>query len=91
MQEEAQNTLDFTGINATAHTVRYFNGQPVDLHIIDGKPWFVARHVCDCLGLEHITRALNGIDGDDLTVRKLQSGGQMRDLNPPPIKRKPNT
>lgn len=45
-----------------------------------GEPWFVARDVCDILDLEHISNALAKIPEQHLTVIRLQSGGQIREM-----------
>lgn len=45
-----------------------------------GEPWFVAKDVCDALGLDNITWALNGLDDDELTLEKLNAGGQTREM-----------
>lgn len=45
-----------------------------------GEVWFVAKDVCEVLDLDHITNALKGLDDDELTVTKLQSGGQSREM-----------
>lgn len=43
--------------------------------LLENKPWFVAKDVCDVLGLEHTTNALKSLDDDEkLTVKLLQSG-----------------
>lgn len=45
-----------------------------------GNPWWIAKDVCDVLGLEHITNTLSKLDDDEkLTVKILQSG-QNRDM-----------
>lgn len=31
----------------------------------NGEPWFVAKDVCECLGLENISEALRGLDEDE--------------------------
>jgi len=45
-----------------------------------GEFLFVAKDVLDILELEHTTNALAGLDDDELTVLKIHSGGQMRDM-----------
>jgi prophage antirepressor-like protein len=45
-----------------------------------GETWWVAKDVLDILDLDHITNALKGLDEDELTVIKLQSGGQKREM-----------
>lgn len=34
----------------------------------DGEPWFVARDVCDCLGLENVAKALAGLEHDEIST-----------------------
>ena len=31
----------------------------------NGEPWFIAKDVCDCLGLDNVSRATNGLDEDE--------------------------
>lgn len=53
-----------------------------EIRVIDseGDPWFVAKDICDALGLVHVTNALASLDEDELTVAVLQSGGQTREM-----------
>ena len=46
-----------------------------------GDPWFVAKDVCDILELENVTKAISGLDEDELTLLKVRSGGQDREMN----------
>lgn len=46
----------------------------------NGEPWFIARDVCDILGLDHISNALAKVPEHHLTVIRLQSGGQEREM-----------
>ena len=57
-----------------------FDSQSVRVIEKDGEPWFVAKDVCDILELENITWALNGLDDDELSLEKLKSGGQQREM-----------
>ena len=36
-----------------------------------GEPWFVAKDVCDALRLEQVTRAVSGLDDDEVTTSKV--------------------
>jgi len=45
-----------------------------------GNPWFVAKDVCDILGLENITNALVKIPEKHLGLIRLMSGGQFREM-----------
>lgn len=49
-----------------------FPATDAPLHIVDqnGEPWFVAKDVCDILGLTNITVALAGLDDDEKTQLK---------------------
>ena len=47
---------------------------------IDGEAWFVAKDVCDILGLKNITNALKSLDKDELTFKLLKSGGEKREM-----------
>ena len=58
-----------------------FNEKEVRIHRDkNGKPWFVAKDVCDVLGLSNITEALRNLDGDELTSEILKSGNQGREM-----------
>lgn len=46
----------------------------------NGEPFFVARDVCDALGLDNLGEAIKGLDEEDLTSLKLMSGGQTREM-----------
>ena len=67
-------------MNTSAVIPFSFETQDVRAVTIGGDPWFVARDVCDILELGHVTNALAGLDDDELTVEKLQSGGQSREM-----------
>jgi anti-repressor protein len=53
------------------HEVRALTGE-------DGEPWFVARDVCNVLGLANITEALRGLESDekaDFKIPEVSSNG----------------
>jgi prophage antirepressor-like protein len=45
-------------------------GFKVRVVIVDGEPWFVAKDVCDILGLGNARQALSGLDNDEKTTLK---------------------
>ena len=47
----------------------------------DGEVCFVAKDVCDILGLENSLEALRGLDADELVSVRVTSGGQKREVN----------
>ncbi len=66
--------------NSTVVIPFQFNEHQIRTVARDGEPWFVARDVCDVLELDNITWALEGLDDDELTLEKLKSGGQRREM-----------
>lgn len=55
-----------------------FNDKEFRLIEKDGEPWFIASDVCDILGLENVSKALNGLDDDekaDITISEVSSNG----------------
>jgi len=46
----------------------------------NNEPWFIAKDVCEILGLSNITETLKRVDEADLTSVKLNSGGQLREF-----------
>ena len=47
----------------------------------DGSIWFIAADVCRVLGLKNVTKALYGLDSDELTLLLVRAGGQKREMN----------
>jgi prophage antirepressor-like protein len=46
----------------------------------DDQPYFVAKDVCQSLGLENTSRATESLDPDELVLLKVTAGGQNRSL-----------
>ena len=63
--------------------VQIFNFNSSEIRVVKdegGEPWFIAKDVCDVLGLSNITEALRNLDGDELTSEILKSGNQGREM-----------
>lgn len=58
-----------------------FKDQDVRVVEVDGEPWWVAKDVCDVLGLANPSESLKALDEDELTSETLRSGGQGREMN----------
>ncbi|MGE4555560.1 MAG: BRO family protein [Desulfovibrionaceae bacterium] len=41
----------------------------------DGEPWFVAKDVCDVLGLAHTSSAIRDLDDDEKTTMQITHSG----------------
>lgn len=48
--------------------------------LINGEPYFIAKDVCEALGLSNTSEALKNIDESDLSSEILMSGGQNREM-----------
>lgn len=46
--------------------------------IINGEPWFVAKDVCDCLGLSNPAESLKALDDDEKLTSEVLMSGQNR-------------
>lgn len=51
-----------------------FSGLPVRVLTMDGNPWFVAKDVCDVLGLANTTEAIRGLDDDERNTLRVSEG-----------------
>lgn len=40
-------------------------GADVHVVVIDNEPWFVAKDVCKCLGLDNVGQAMSYLDEDE--------------------------
>jgi prophage antirepressor-like protein len=45
-----------------------------------GEPWFVAKDVCDVLGLGHVSNSLSKLEEDEKLIVKLLQSGQEREM-----------
>lgn len=62
-------------------TVFRFEGtREVRTVIKDGEPWFVAKDICDILGIQNTSDAVRNLDDDELVSEKAISGGQVRGM-----------
>lgn len=62
-------------------TVFRFEGtREVRTVVRDGEPWFVAKDICDILGIQNTSDAVRNLDDDELVSEKAISGGQVREM-----------
>lgn len=72
MKQELQlTTLNF---GLTNQPVRFFKDDT-------GEVWFVAKDVCDILGLKYVTKALKVLDSDEKDVKPIQTLGGTQEMN----------
>ena len=64
-------------------TVVPFNFQTHEIRIItiEDDPWFVAKDVCDVLGLENVTKALLKVPEKHKGVNSIQTPGGLQQMN----------
>lgn len=61
-----------------------YEGKQLRTIIKDGEPWFVAKDVCDILGLEQVSRAMDRLDEDERGLLKIthpQSADKFIEVN----------
>lgn len=67
------------------NTIQHFDNLDLDTHIRvieeEDQPYFVAKDICDALGLTNSRMAIQSLDDDELMSVKLTSGGQERTMN----------
>jgi prophage antirepressor-like protein len=55
-------------------SVFQYSGKEVRTTIIDGKPWFVAKDLCEILGIANVSHALSKLDDDERNTIVLNDG-----------------
>ncbi|MFK8283512.1 BRO-N domain-containing protein [Capnocytophaga canis] len=55
------------------------NKQQVRNILIEQKPWFVAKDICDVLGIQNNRLAIKDLDEDEKLMYKIHTSGQNRD------------
>ena len=70
-------------MNNTKNAVQVFSFEgsaKIRTVTIGSTVWFVAKDICDVLGLTNITEALRNLENDELTSEILKSGNQGREM-----------
>lgn len=62
--------------------VRHFNSNAFNVRVLvkDDAPWFVAKDVCDCLGISNSRDAVSRLDADEKGVGKADTLGGCQDM-----------
>jgi anti-repressor protein len=72
-------------MNKTTQLQQVFNFNPsnqqIRVEMIDNEPYFVAKDVCDCLGLGNVSESLRNIDEDEKLTSVVLMSGQKRLVN----------
>lgn len=57
-------------------SLQVFQFEQRDVRIVmkDGEPWWVAKDVCDILGLSNPSEALRGLDDDERNTLRISEG-----------------
>lgn len=58
-----------------------YQENPVRMQVIDGQPWFVAKDICDILGLENSRKAVAALDDDEKGVTTSDTPGGKQQVN----------
>lgn len=55
------------------HVFDYRDGRQVRTIIKDGEPWFVAKDVCEILGLSDVSKSLERLDDDEKGTNSIRT------------------
>lgn len=58
-----------------------FEGEPLTLLVLDGKPWFIATEVCRRFEIGNVTMALRKLDEDEKGLNLIETLGGLQQLN----------
>lgn len=58
-----------------------YQENPVRMQVIDGQPWFVAKDICDILGLSNSRKAVAALDDDEKGVTTSDTPGGKQQVN----------
>lgn len=65
-------------MNNLTYTFRENN---VRVEMVNNEPWFVAKDVCDVLGLDNVTKAIARLDEDEKGLNSIHTLGGMQNVN----------
>ena len=57
-----------------------YENSPVRVTEINGETWWILKDVCGILGLSNTNRTAARLEDDELTLLRLMSGGQNREM-----------
>lgn len=57
-----------------------YENLPVRVTEINGETWWILKDICEILGLSNTNRTAARLEDDELTLLKLMSGGQNREM-----------
>lgn len=82
VKKPENNVVEFPKQNTEDKSIIPFDyeGQNVRVVEIEGEPWWVAKDVCDVLGIVNPTRALDGLDADEKSTLHIVKGGPDRNI-----------
>lgn len=74
------NVLLMEQKNEVVKVFNFNENQPLQVEVINQEAFFVAKDVCDILGLEHVHKATKRLDEDERLTGKIFRSGQLRNL-----------
>jgi prophage antirepressor-like protein len=57
-----------------------FGGKPLRIILRDGEPWFIAKEVCDALGIQNTAQAIGRLDEDERGLCSIDTLGGSQEL-----------
>ena len=76
------SSVHLQDIDRPNNLVKHFNSNAFKVRVIvkDDSPWFVAKDVCDCLGISNSRDAVSRLDADEKGVGKADTLGGSQDM-----------
>ncbi len=82
MQKEDSRPVQSINEHSEVMTFQFSESkQPVRNLILENKPWFIAKDVCDVLGLSNSRQAISSLDDDEKGVTKSDTLGGKQQLS----------
>jgi len=75
------NTSQNNAVNGKELTIFNFNGNEVRNIVIDDKPYFIAKDVCDVLSIQNVTQAISRLDDDERSMFNIGRQGEVNIIN----------
>jgi hypothetical protein len=75
-----QNTKNSKAGNLLPKVFSYSTNQPIRVEIFNDETYFVAKDICDILGLDNVNMALGKLDNDEKLMSKVLISGQLRNM-----------
>ena len=75
MKERDRLIDQLVTLNAQDTQFAIFDDADIRIQMIDGEPWFVAKDVCEVLGIQNVSQAVASLDSDEKGISNIYTLG----------------